>query len=129
MSGLRMSNEIVTEQKPTPMLPKYAVPSNHVDVVGADTTRGPLDEKSIPRWNVVAEGGTPEVVIALRLEKWRSLEASGTKTGDLQEHIHNGLGGETRHGCAAKMFDAPDQSFGEEGAQVVGFLTEKFRPV
>src|SRR5208282_6334088 len=104
--GLRMCNEVITKQKALPVLLECPPTSHYVDVVCTDTRVVAPDEERIPRRDVVAEARTPKVVVALRREDGRNLGSGGTEAGHLDQHVHNRLGGESRNGGAAEVFDA-----------------------
>ena len=113
-----MGNEVVAEEQPVPMLPKYAPASNHVDVVGAPAALVAPDEERIPRRNIVIEARTPEVVIALRLQNGRDLGTGGSEGGDLHEQVDDGFGGESGNSRAAEVLDAANESGGKARTQM-----------
>ena len=87
------------------MLPKDAVPSDHVNVVGAGPALCALDEERIPGTNIAAESGPPKVVVTLGAQNGRDLGASSSKAGDFHQHVNDRLRGKARNGRAAKVLD------------------------
>jgi len=106
MGGLRVGNKIVAEEKALPVPLECPPTGHHVDVVRADAPVVAPDEECIPRRDVIAEARAPKVFVALRFEDGGNLSSGGAEAGHLNQHIHNRLGGESRNGGAAEVFDA-----------------------
>ena len=73
------------------MLLKRVPLGYHLDVVGPDASFIASYEEGIPRRHVIAKARSPEVVIALRLEKLRNLVAGGSKAANLHHQVVMGL--------------------------------------
>ena len=82
---------------------------HHMDVVRAGAALVALDKKRIPRRNVVAHRGTPEVIVTLPLKNGSDLCSGRPQTGHFHEHVNDRLRGEAGNCRAAKVFDAPDE--------------------
>ena len=110
------------------MLSKCPPLGHHVNVVCAHASTVAPDKEGIPRRDVIPEAGAPKVVVALSLEDWHNLGSSGAQTGYLNEHIHDGLGGESGDCSAAEVLDAPDEPWRNTGAQTRGFALKQIGP-
>ena len=124
-----MSNERVAETQALPVGFKDRSTCHHVNVVRAHALAVAFDEKGIPRRNVVAEAGAPEVVVILRLENRRNFDARSPEAGHLYEHVHDGFGSESGHRGAAEVLDAPDKSNRQATAKVLRLSPEQIGPV
>src|SRR2546423_7031235 len=113
-----MRNKIVAKKKAVPVLLKRAITSHHMDMVRADAALCALYKKGIPRWNIIAESGSPKEVVPCRLENGRDLGARGPKTGNFHEYVNDRFAGEARDRCAAEVVDAANKPFWNAGAQM-----------
>ena len=128
MNSLWVGNEVVTEQQPVPMLSERATASDHVYVVSAHAALVAPNEEGVPRWNVIAECGPPEVIIPLCLKNRRNLKAGGAERVNLHEQVYDWLGGKSWDSRAAEVLDTANEPGRQEGAQMLGLLTEKLGP-
>jgi hypothetical protein len=119
-----MRDEVVPKSQPVPVSLKAAPTRNHVNVVCANPVLVALDEPGIPRRAIVSGRRPPEVVIALRLKNGSYLGSSSHQTGDLEQHVHDRLGGQTRDGRTTKVFDTSDEPFGKTSEQMLSFFAE-----
>jgi hypothetical protein len=123
-----MANQVVSKHKPVPMLLERRPPCHHMNMVRPDAALVALDKKCVPGRSILAKRGTPEVIIALRLQNGGDLGSGCSKTGHLDEYVNDWLGGETGDRCAAEVFDASDELRPQTTAQVLGLLPEQFGP-
>jgi hypothetical protein len=110
------------------MLSKGSPPGHHVNVVCANASTVAPDKEDVPWRDVIPEARAPKVVVAMSLEDGHNLGSSGAKTGHLNEHVHDGLGGESGDCSAAEVLDAPDKPWRNTGAQTRGFALKQIGP-
>src|ERR1700730_306435 len=111
----QVGNEVVTEQQPVPMLSERATASDHVYVVSTHAALVAPKEEGVPRWNVIAECGPPEVIIALCLKNWRNLKAGGADRVSFLEQVYDWLGGKSWDSRAAEVLDTANEPGMQEG--------------
>src|SRR4030095_14888974 len=110
------------------MLGERLPTGHHVNVMRPDAPPVALDEEGIPRWNVVAEARTPEILVALSLKNGRNLRPGGAKAGHLNQNVHDRLRRQSGNGGAAKVLNTTDESCGKTRTEGHRLALERIGP-
>jgi len=123
-----MADQVISKQQPLPMLLKNRATRDHMDMMRAVAAKVALDKKGVPRWNVVANRGSPEVVVPSCCQNGSDFGAGRLQTCYLDQHVNDRLRGETGHRGATKVFDPSDKAGRQTCTQVLSFLPEQLGP-